>query len=97
MTAVTLYTRPGCHLCDEAREVILSVQRSDGGFELREIDIDGDDELHARFLERIPVVEVDGEVVAELHLEAAALLRALAQRGTGTVRFMTTDPATKRR
>jgi len=97
VTAVTLYTRPGCHLCDEAREVILSVQRSDGGFELREIDIDGDDDLHARFLERIPVVEVDGEVVAELHLEAAALLRALAQRGTGTVRFMTTDPATKRR
>jgi len=97
VTAVTLYTRPGCHLCDEAREVILSVQRSDGGFELREIDIDGDDELHARFLERIPVVEIDGEVVAELHLEAAALLRALAQRGTGTVRFMTTDPATKRR
>jgi glutaredoxin len=97
VTAVTLYTRPGCHLCDEAREVIRSLQRSDGGFELREIDIDGDDELHARFLERIPVVEVDGEIVQELHLEPAALREALAQRGIGTVRFMTTDPGPRRR
>jgi glutaredoxin len=97
VTAVTLYTRPGCHLCDEARELIVSVQRSEGGFELGEIDIDGDDDLHARFLERIPVVEVDGEIVAELHLEPAALREALAQRGTGTVRSMTNDPATKRR
>jgi glutaredoxin len=96
VTAVTLYTRPGCHLCDVAREVIRSLQRSDGGFELREIDIDGDDELHARVLERIPVVEVDGEVVAELHLESAALREALTQRGTGTVRFVTPDPCPKR-
>jgi hypothetical protein len=70
---------------------------SEGGFELGEIDIDDDDDLHARFLERIPVVEVDGEIVAELHLEPAALREALAQRGTGTVRSMTNDPATKRR
>jgi glutaredoxin len=95
--AVTLYTRPGCHLCDEAREVIVSLQGSDSGFELREIDIDRDDELHARLLERIPVVEVDGEIVAELHLEPAALRQALAQRGTGTVRFMSTDSGPKRR
>jgi glutaredoxin len=94
MTVVTLYTRPGCHLCDEARDAILSLG---GGFELREVDIDGDDELHARLLERIPVVEVDGRVVAELQVEPAALREALAQRGTGTVRFMTDDAGSKPR
>ncbi len=95
MRDVALYTRPGCHLCDHARDVIVSVRESDGGFGLREIDIDGDDELHARLLERIPVVEVDGKIVAELHLEAATLRRALAEAGTGTVRFMTNDAGEK--
>jgi glutaredoxin len=95
MTVVVLYTRPGCHLCDEARDAILALRESSGGFELREIDIDADDELHARFLERIPVVEVDGEIVAELHVEAAALRVALGERGTGTVRSMTDDAGLK--
>jgi glutaredoxin len=91
MTVVVLYTRPGCHLCDEARDAILALRESSGEFELREIDIDGDDELHARFLERIPVVQVDGEIVAELEVEAAALRIALTKRGIGTVRSMTND------
>ena len=89
MTVVTLYTRTGCHLCDEARHVILAVRDSEGGFELREVDIESDAALHARYLERIPVVEVDGEEVAELHLEAPTLRDALAERRTGTVRSMT--------
>jgi glutaredoxin len=97
VSVVTLYTRPGCHLCDEARETILSMRESEGDFELREIDIDGDDELHARLLERIPVVEVDGTIVAELHVERDEVRRALAQRGTGTVRSMTNDLGLKRR
>jgi glutaredoxin len=91
VTVVVLYTRPGCHLCDEARDVILALRESHSRFELREIDIDGDDELHARFLERIPVVQVDGEIVAELEVEAAALRIALTKRGIGTVRSMTND------
>ena len=86
---VVLYTRPGCHLCDEAREAILSVRDSIGGFELREVDIDADDELHRRFLERIPVVEVDGEIVGELDTAPAAVQSALAERRTGTVRSVT--------
>jgi hypothetical protein len=88
VTVVTLYTRPGCHLCDEARDVIVRLRDSHGPFELREIDIECDRELHARFLERIPVVEVDGEPVAELHVDALALCNALAA-GTGTVRSVT--------
>jgi hypothetical protein len=94
---VTLYTRPGCHLCDEAREVILSVRDSGETFELSEIDIDGDDELHARFLERIPVVEIDGELVAELHVEARGLRDALVRSRHGTVRAMTTEANPERR
>jgi glutaredoxin len=70
---VTLYSRPGCHLCDVAREAILAT-RSDGAqFELEEIDIESDDELHAAYLERIPVVAVEGELVSELALDADAL------------------------
>jgi hypothetical protein len=74
---VTLYGRPGCHLCDEAREEI--ARRRDGlpPFELREIDIDGDDRLLSALLERIPVVEVDGSVVSELRFDADAFAVAL--------------------
>jgi glutaredoxin len=70
---VVLYSRPGCHLCDEAREA-LEAMRGDGWrFELRELDIEMDPRLHSAYLERIPVVEVDGEVVSELWLDRGAL------------------------
>jgi hypothetical protein len=77
MRVVALYTRPGCHLCDEAREAILALRGELAPFELREVDIDSDDGLHARYLERIPVVEVDGEVVCELALEPSRLRLSL--------------------
>ena len=74
---VTLYTREGCHLCDEARDQILALR--DGGLELelREVDIEADEALHARFLELIPVVEVGGEIVSELGCEESALRAAI--------------------
>ena len=73
MTAVTLYTRPGCHLCDEARHAILGLRDEVPPFELREVNIAQDEDLMARYLERIPVVVVDGEVVSELELNLDAL------------------------
>ncbi|MGH2993601.1 MAG: glutaredoxin family protein [Solirubrobacterales bacterium] len=73
MTAVTLYTRPGCHLCDEAREQLLEIRGAGPGFELREIDIEQDERLHARYLERIPVVEIEGRIVSELVLDGDAV------------------------
>ena len=73
MTEVRLYTRPGCHLCDEAREAILELRASGLGFDLREVDIERDERLHAEYLERIPVVEVGGEIVSELVLDVHAL------------------------
>ena len=57
---VTLYSRPGCHLCDEAREALERV-RARAPFTVDEINIETDDELHARYLERIPVVALDGD------------------------------------
>jgi glutaredoxin len=77
MRAVTLYTRPGCHLCDEAREAILGLRGVAPPFELDEVNIDEDDGLLARYLERIPVVLVDGEVVCELELELDSLRAVL--------------------
>ena len=77
MRAVTLYTRPGCHLCDEAREAILGLRDVVPSFELGEVNIDEDDGLLARYLERIPVVAVDGEVVSELELELDSLRAVL--------------------
>ena len=57
---VTLVHANGCHLCESARRVIEGV-RAEILFELEEVDIEGDDELEARYRERIPVVLVDGE------------------------------------
>ena len=75
--AVTLYGRPGCHLCDEARDALERV-RADTPFELVEIDIEGDDELFKRYLERIPVVCLEGEELFSYHVDEAALRRRLA-------------------
>ena len=72
---VTLYGRPGCHLCDEAREQLLALTA--GRVELREVDIESDDRLLAAYLERIPVVEVDGREVSELVLDRDAVRLAL--------------------
>jgi glutaredoxin len=70
---VRLYGRPDCHLCDEARRGLHDL-RSDGlDFRLEEVDIDTDDELHRRFLERVPVVELEGEILSELFLDSVGL------------------------
>jgi hypothetical protein len=82
MSEVTLYGREGCHLCDEARAAILAMRDELGPFELREVDIDSDDRLHAALLERIPVVEVEGRIVSELMLDEEGLRLALVAAGT---------------
>ena len=73
MTRVVLYGRPGCHLCDDAREVLVRV-----GEPFDEVDIESDDELLKRYLERIPVVTVDGEEAFDLFVSEDTL-RALLQ------------------
>ena len=78
MATVTLYRRPGCHLCDDAR-VVLDRVRADLPFELVERDISLDDALHRRYLERIPVVAVDGEDAFDLFVDEAELRRMLGR------------------
>ena len=73
MTTVSVYTRPGCHLCEETIAEIADLREEGLRFELREIDIESNDLLLRRYLERIPVVEVDGLEVSELVLDAAAV------------------------
>jgi glutaredoxin len=80
MALVTLYGKPGCCLCDEAKEVVSRV-RERHAFELEEVDISLDPVLHHRYGERIPVVAVNGEDALELHVEAAALERVLGRVG----------------
>jgi glutaredoxin len=70
---VTLYGRPGCHLCDEAREAIVAIGEELGGLELREVDIEGDERLLSSYLERIPVVALGDEIVSELKLDVHEL------------------------
>ena len=59
MSRVTLYSRPGCHLCDDARAVIERVC-TDLGERYDEVNIDDDPALLERFGEEIPVTFVDG-------------------------------------
>jgi glutaredoxin len=80
MRDVVLYSRPGCHLCDEAREVLEQV-RAELPFALSERDITRDDALHRAYLERIPVVTIDGEEVFELFVVEGELRRRLAYTG----------------
>jgi glutaredoxin len=76
MKTVVLYGRDGCCLCDDAREA-LHRARARHPFVLRERDIDGDDELTLAYLERIPVVTIDGEEAFELFVDEDELARRL--------------------
>ncbi|MFN8151281.1 MAG: glutaredoxin family protein [Solirubrobacterales bacterium] len=71
---VTLYGRTGCHLCDEARASLLRMRDRGVGFDLLEVDIEGDEDLHRRMLESIPVVEVDGTTACELIFDEGAVM-----------------------
>ncbi|HEV3002683.1 MAG TPA: glutaredoxin family protein [Solirubrobacteraceae bacterium] len=65
---IVLYGRPGCHLCDDARDVLLAV-----GEPFEEVDVESDDELLKRYLERIPVVAVDGVEAFDFFVDEEAL------------------------
>ena len=76
--AVTLYGRPGCHLCDDALAVLERV-RAELPFALTTVDIESDDALFRAYLERIPVVCVDGEELYDYHVDEADLRARLAR------------------
>ncbi|HEV7772445.1 MAG TPA: glutaredoxin family protein [Conexibacter sp.] len=80
MREIVLYGRPGCHLCDDAR-VVLEQVRAELPFALVERDIERDDALFKAYLERIPVISLDGEELFDFFVDEAELRRRLAYTG----------------
>lgn len=65
MTVVTLYGKPGCCLCDEAKEALAAIGARHA-FDLAEVDITRDPAMERAYRERIPVVVIDGDEVCDL-------------------------------
>ena len=80
MTEVVLYHAAGCHLCERARGVVGGL-RDELGFDLREVDITGDERLEAEYREWLPVVEIDGRRRFTYYVQPDAFRRAVAQAG----------------
>jgi glutaredoxin len=78
LTNVILYSRPGCHLCDDARQILQAEQ-----LKFEEIDIESDDSLLKRYLERIPVISIDGQDAFEFFVEAEQLRGRIASAERG--------------
>jgi hypothetical protein len=72
---VTLYGKPGCHLCDDARAVVREALAGRDA-RLDEVDVTLDPVLEGRYGERIPVLALDGEELFEYVVDG----RALAER-----------------
>ena len=76
MVNVRLYSRPGCHLCDDARDVILA-ERARTPFAFDEVDISGDDALELEYGIRIPVVLVGGVERFEIRVDPSEFASAV--------------------
>ena len=79
MKKVTLYTRCGCHLCDEAKRAIDSA-RLRRPFDYEELDIDTDPKLRTLYNEEVPVIAIDGAKAFKYRLTADELLKKLERR-----------------
>jgi glutaredoxin len=80
LNRLTIFSRPGCHLCDEMKEVVHRVSAS-VPLALDEIDISGNAELERLYGVEIPVLMVDGKKVAKYRIGESELLRVLTMRG----------------
>ena len=82
---VTIYSRPGCHLCDDMKALVTRVVRSASpAATVEEIDISRDKDLESRYGTEIPVLLVDGKRAAKYRIAEDELLRILNAR-TGQV------------
>ena len=75
---VTLYTRAGCHLCEEAKAQMAPLLREFGA-SLREVDVDSDPVLHERYTEEVPVIFLGSRKVAKHRLDLDQFRRQLAR------------------
>ena len=84
MIALVIYSRPGCHLCDEMKAVVTRVGASMAGeVTIDEVDISTDADLEARYGLEIPVLTIDGKKAAKYRVGEQALRRMLAERSGG--------------
>ena len=79
MRTVTLFTREGCHLCAEAEAALARLAREEV-FALERVDIESDDALLKRYLERIPVVALEGEELFDFEVDVERLRHKLRPR-----------------
>ena len=83
MIALTLYSRPGCHLCDEMKATVERVARSVAS-SVEVIDISADAELEARYGLEIPVLLVNGTKAAKVRVTEEDLRKILTARSGGS-------------
>jgi len=78
---VVLYSKAGCHLCDEMKAVVLGVQR-EIPFALEVVDIGADPALEAAYGSQVPVLVIGGRKAFKYRVDAVSLRRRLAVCGT---------------
>ena len=80
---LTIYSKPGCHLCDEMKSLVhrvIAEQSSDRAIALEEIDISSDSALLDRYGLEIPVLFIDGKKVAKYRVSEADLTQMVEAR-----------------
>jgi len=78
MSLVTLYTKPGCHLCDDALDVLQRVQKLQP-FTLEEVNVQDDPALLAEYGDQIPVVTLNGTFLFEYEVDETRLRQLLKE------------------
>ena len=76
MREAVVYSRPGCHLCDRAEEIVRAIAR-DYPMAVRRANVDDDPTLAARYGDTVPVVAIDGRVLAAGRVSEYRLRKAL--------------------
>src|SRR5437870_10624485 len=76
---VVLYTRSGCHLCDQAKEQLRVLQQQTA-FDLREVDIDQDAALRQRYNDEVPVIFIHGRKAFKYRIDPRQFLKRLEDR-----------------
>jgi len=85
MIALTIYSRPGCHLCEEMKTTLeRAVERSALDVRIEEIDISADEERETRYGTEIPVLLVNGKKAAKYRISEFELARLLRSRDTSS-------------
>ncbi len=76
MIVVELYSKDDCHLCDEAKELLIKIQKSIQ-FELRQIKIHEGDEIYKNYNQRVPVILIDGEFAFQYRVPPVQFIKKL--------------------